>query len=103
MERIQQDPRLTANRSKSVNSSIAEAGGAWSYIGHNAAQGVDNSDTSWCGAGAPPACQRGVIPPRITYVPPNVTYFFLLLSFSASALASSSILSMRRAWASGVL
>ena len=53
MERIQQDPRLTANRSKSVNSSIAEAGAVWGYVGHNAAQGVDNPDTSSCGAGAP--------------------------------------------------
>jgi hypothetical protein len=35
VERIQQDPRLTANRSKSVNSSIAEAGWARGYVGHN--------------------------------------------------------------------
>src|SRR6202795_1662106 len=34
---------------------------------------------------------------------PNVAYLFLLLTFSASALASSSILSMRGARASGVL
>jgi len=35
---------------------------------------------------------------------PNIAYFFLpLIFFSASAVASSSILSMRRAWASGVL
>ena len=35
MERTQQDPRLTANRSKSVNSSIADAPSARSYVGHN--------------------------------------------------------------------
>jgi hypothetical protein len=33
VERIQQDPRLTANRSKSVNSSIAEVGGERGYVG----------------------------------------------------------------------
>ena len=33
MERIQQDPRLTANRSKSVNSSIAEAEMLRGYVG----------------------------------------------------------------------
>ena len=32
MERIQQDPRLTANRSKSVNSSIAEEEKARGYV-----------------------------------------------------------------------
>ena len=36
MERIQQDPRLTANRSKSVNSSIAEEDAACGYVGHKA-------------------------------------------------------------------
>src|ERR1700676_4052594 len=31
---IQRDPRLTANRSKSVNSSIADVGGVCGYVGH---------------------------------------------------------------------
>jgi hypothetical protein len=34
VERIQQDPRLTANRSKSVNVSIAEEAAASGYVGH---------------------------------------------------------------------
>ena len=33
MERIQQDPRLTANRSKSVNTSIAETAVPRGYVG----------------------------------------------------------------------
>src|SRR5207302_6357698 len=36
VERIQQDPRLTANRSKSVNNSIADDSGVWGYVGHEA-------------------------------------------------------------------
>jgi len=43
--RIQQDPRLTANRSKSVNSSIAEEDTASGYVGHVLAQSIDKAGT----------------------------------------------------------
>src|ERR1700676_1485127 len=34
VERLQQDPRLTANRSKRVKIRIEKGGGVWNYFGH---------------------------------------------------------------------
>src|SRR5208283_1621910 len=98
-----------ANRSKSVNSSIAEDDAACGYVGHKAEKRIDNSGTWSCGHRSrisDTVSQFAVISSRLDQSQVQsefIPHFLLLPLFAASTVASSSILSMRRPWASGVL